>query len=136
MITGLPTVGTDIYGFKTTATCFYPLPGILSQGNAPAKQFHNQVIGYAGAFVYGRIIRNLFQQLPFTTGLQRDPQVFEYPTHISQNAYFLFHGSRDEIKTRLPDQSFLDFWIHVQKTRNTPSDTHGRRFLGNHRKIF
>ena len=56
MITGLPAVGTDIHGFKTAATRFYPLPGILSQGKAPAKQFHNQVIGYTGAFAYWRII--------------------------------------------------------------------------------
>ena len=91
MITWLPVVGTDIYGFKTAATGFNPLSGIFPQRDAPAKQFHNQIIGYANAFAYWQITRNPFQQFPFTTGLQRNPQVSECPAHIFQNIYFLFH---------------------------------------------
>lgn len=135
-MTGLPVVGADIHGFETAATRFYPLPGILCQGKAPAIKFHNQVIGYAGAFAYGQILHDLFQQFTFTTGLQRNPQLPENPDHFFQYAYFLLHGNSDEIKNRLPGQSLLDFWIHVHKARNTTLDTHGRRFLGDHGEIL
>ena len=47
--TGLLAVGADIHRYSTAAAGLYPLAGIFSQGYTPGIQFHQQIVGDAGA---------------------------------------------------------------------------------------